>query len=77
VTDSSRENRFTPTPRRSIHSYKVTERTVETVVKSPDGNISRDFEYQKETTESTGEEGGKPSTLAFGFRFADKNKDPS
>jgi len=46
--------RFTPTPRRSIHSYKVTETTRQTLTKSKDGTITHDFDYKKETSESKG-----------------------
>lgn len=42
--------RFTPTPRRSIHSYKVTETTKQTLTKSNDGRqLASDYSYQKET----------------------------
>jgi len=51
--NSSREDdRFTPTPRRSIHSYKVTEMSRETMVKTPDGIVTRDIEYTKATSDS-------------------------
>ena len=66
ATDAAgREDRFTPTPRRSIHSYKITETTTETVVKSPDGNVTRDFEYRKETSQSTDEVGGNKISTIF------------
>ena len=57
------EERFTPTPRRSIHSYKVTETTTQTMVKNKDGSISQDIVYNKETSESKGIIGG-PTILA-------------
>jgi len=47
------EERFTPTPRRSIHSYKVTEMSRETMVKTPDGIVTRDIEYTKSTSDSS------------------------
>lgn len=52
VFDSSpsKKDRFTPTPRRSIHTYKVTEKTTETMTKSGDGSVTRDFNYTKETS---------------------------
>ena len=50
--------RFTPTPRRSIHSYKVTETSKETVTKMKDGTIARDFEYKKLTSNDQEEIGG-------------------
>ena len=50
--------RFTPTPRRSIHSYKVTETSKETVTKMKDGTIARDFEYKKLTSDDQEEIGG-------------------
>ncbi len=44
------KDRFTPTPRRSIHSYKVTETTRQTLTKTADGReLARDYSYQKET----------------------------
>lgn len=43
--------RFTPTPRRSIHSYKVVESTKTTMVKSADGSISHDVLHKKATRE--------------------------
>ena len=53
VGNSTREEeRFTPTPRRSIHSYKVTEISKETMVKTPDGIVTRDIEYSKSTSDS-------------------------
>jgi len=49
---ASREGeRFTPTPRRSIHSYKVTEMSKETMIKTPDGIVTRDIEYRKSTSD--------------------------
>jgi len=51
-------SRFTPTPRRSIHSYKVTETSKETVTKMKDGTIARDFEYKKMTSNDQEEMGG-------------------
>jgi len=54
VTASSNGERFTPTPRRSIHSYKVTETSRQTLTKSKDGTVTHDFDYKKETSESKG-----------------------
>jgi len=56
--DQERTDRFTPTPRRSIHSYKVTETTTETMTKDKDGLVTRDVVTTKETTESKGVIGG-------------------
>ena len=56
--DQDRTDRFTPTPRRSIHSYKVTETTTETMTKDKDGLVTRDVVTTKETTESKGVIGG-------------------
>jgi len=52
--DSSKNatERFTPTPRRSIHTYKVTEKSTESMVKNKDGTVNYDFDYTKETSES-------------------------
>jgi len=52
-------DRFTPTPRRSIHSYKVTETTKQTMTKSKDGVVSQETTYVKETSDSTDEAGGR------------------
>ena len=61
----SRENgRFTPTPRRSIHSYKITETTTQTMTKSKDGMITQDITSTKETSESKGEIGGRNTKMA-------------
>lgn len=57
------DGRYTPTPRRSIHSYKVTETSKETVTKMKDGTISRDFDYKKTTSNSQDEIGGVRKTL--------------
>jgi len=51
------DGRYTPTPRRSIHSYKVTETSKETVTKAKDGTISRDYDYKKTTSTSEAEIG--------------------
>jgi hypothetical protein len=59
--DPERTDRFTPTPRRSIHSYKVTETTTETMTK--DGLVTRDVVTTKETTESKGVIGGAKHIL--------------
>ena len=50
--------RFTPTPRRSIHTYKVTETTTQTMTKGKDGVVSIDKISTKETSESTNQTGG-------------------
>ena len=57
--------RFTPTPRRSIHSYKVTETTKQTMTKNPDGSISRDYDYKKVTSEDKGTIGGSGKIYAL------------
>lgn len=69
-TGSNREGtvtdgRYTPTPRRSIHSYKVTETSKETVTKMKDGTISRDFDYKKTTSDSKDEIGTVRKFLRF------------
>ena len=52
TTEKSKSDRFTPTPRRSIHSYKVTETTKKTVTKDKDGNITEDISIDKVTSET-------------------------
>ncbi len=43
-------DRFTPTPRRSIHTYKVTETEKQVLTKSRDGRqLSHDYKYEKAT----------------------------
>lgn len=59
------DERYTPTPRRSIHSYKVTESSKETVTKMKDGTISRDIDYTKTTSNSHGEVGPVRKFLRF------------
>lgn len=51
--------RNTPTPRRSIHSYKVTETTRETIVLNKDGVETRDTTHTLEKSESKEEEAKK------------------
>lgn len=55
---SEKPERFTPTPRRSIHTYKVTETTTQTMTKGKDGVVSIDKISTKETSESTNQTGG-------------------
>jgi hypothetical protein len=57
--DSSLRN--SPTPRRSIHTYKVTETTRQTIVKSSDGEETRDTVRTLEKSESKADTGAKPS----------------
>jgi len=47
-----KSDRFTPTPRRSIHSYKVVETSRKTVTKDKDGNITEDTSVDKVTSET-------------------------
>jgi len=44
------DSRYTPTARRSIHSYEVTENSKETVTKAKDGTISKEYKYTKTTS---------------------------
>ena len=46
---------LTPTPRRSIHSYKVTETTKQVVTRSKDGRETRDIQHTIERSESKGD----------------------
>ena len=62
---SAVDGRYTPTPRRSIHSYKVTETSKETITKGKDGVISRDYDYKKTTATSHGEIGAVGRFLRF------------
>lgn len=45
---------LTPTPRRSIHSYKVTETTKQVVTRNKDGQETRDIQHTIERSESQG-----------------------
>jgi len=65
--DKNREKpeRFTPTPRRSIHTYKVTETTTQTMTKGKDGVVSIDKVSTKETSESTNQTGGNKVALVM------------
>jgi len=55
ATDSKATSgeRFTPTPRRSIHTYKVTEKSTESLVKNKDGTVNYDFDYTKVTSQQS------------------------
>jgi hypothetical protein len=59
------DDRYTPTPRRSIHSYKVEETSRETPTKMKDGTISRDFDYKKVASTNKDEIGGVRKALKF------------
>jgi len=48
--------RSTPTPRRSIHSYKVTETTRQTIVREHDGTERRDTTHVLERSENKGDD---------------------
>jgi hypothetical protein len=50
--EKPKSDRFTPTPRRSIHSYKVVETSRKTVTKDKDGNITEDTTVDKVTSET-------------------------
>jgi len=49
---------LTPTPRRSIHSYKVTETTKQVITKNKDGRETRDIQHTIERSESGGDKVG-------------------
>merc|ERR1711936_931738 len=50
--EKPKSDRFTPTPRRSIHSYKVVETSRKTVTKDKDGNITEDTTVDKVSSET-------------------------
>jgi len=52
TAEQPKSDRFTPTPRRSIHSYKVVETSRKTVTKDKDGNITEDISIDKVTSET-------------------------
>ena len=43
IAEGNDRTRFTPTPRRSIHTYKVTESSQQTIFRGPDGKVSQIF----------------------------------
>jgi len=55
TVDDLDSSRNTPTPRRSIHTYKVSESTKQTITRSSDGNETRDTVHIVERSESKGE----------------------
>jgi len=57
--------RHTPTPRRSIHTYKVTETTKQTVVVGKDGLETRDITHTVEKSESKGDEAAAAKSSFF------------
>jgi len=62
TADELDSSRNTPTPRRSIHTYKVSESTKQTITRSSDGNETRDTLHVVERSESKGDtETSKPS----------------
>jgi len=52
TAEKPKSDRFTPTPRGSIHSYKVVETSRKTVTKDKDGNITEDITVDKVTSET-------------------------
>jgi len=61
---------FTPTPRRSIHSYKVTETTKQTITKKDGVETSRDVQHsivRSENGASTGGGGSRIKSIALIF----------
>jgi len=57
--------RTTPTPRRSIHSYKVTEKTTQLITRSKDGVETRDSTHTIEKSENTGVEGEEAASKVW------------
>merc|ERR1719318_1417290 len=54
VDEADSGSPLTPTPRRSIHSYKVTETTKQVVTRNKDGQETRDIQHTIERSESQG-----------------------
>ena len=50
--DAAGEGKLTPTPRRSIHSYKVSETTKQVITRNRDGTETRDVQHSVERTEN-------------------------
>ena len=50
--DAAGEGKLTPTPRRSIHSYKVSETTKQVITRNRDGTETRDVQRTVERTEN-------------------------
>lgn len=57
---------LTPTPRRSIHSYKVTETTKQVVTRNKDGVETRDIQHTIERSESQGDKTALNSSVKGG-----------
>jgi len=58
VHDELDNGKLTPTPRRSIHSYKVTETTKQVITKNRDGTETKDVYRTVERTEDSKKMGG-------------------
>jgi len=57
---------LTPTPRRSIHSYKVTETTKQVVTRNKDGVETRDIQHTIERSQSQGDKAALNSSVKSG-----------
>jgi len=55
IDEADNGSPLTPTPRRSIHSYKVTETTKQVVTRNKDGVETRDIQHTIERSESQGD----------------------
>ena len=52
MSDETDTGKLTPTPRRSIHSYKVTETTKQVITKNRDGTETKNISRTVEKTEN-------------------------
>jgi len=57
--EADTSGKLTPTPRRSIHSYKVSETTKTTITKNRDGTETKNVIHNVERSEDNKTEGGK------------------
>jgi len=66
VDEADSGSPLTPTPRRSIHSYKVTETTKQVVTRNKDGVETRDIQHTIERSESQGDKTALSSSAKSG-----------
>jgi hypothetical protein len=70
IDEADNGSPLTPTPRRSIHSYKVTETTKQVVTRNKDGVETRDIQHTIERSESQGDKAALNSSVKSGSRIS-------
>jgi len=66
VDEADSGSPLTPTPRRSIHSYKVTETTKQVITRNKEGVETRDIQHTIERSESQGDKAALNSSAISG-----------